>query len=272
MGNQKTILPNSNEIEINRLIDQAISWEEETEFLLERIGIQQGWKCADLGCGPIGILRPLSLRVGKSGHVLGLDSNPMCVKTAQTYIKDNQLKNVEVVQGDLYRNNLQPRSFNLTHFRFVFTQQGCDENLLKKTIRLTRPGGIVVSQESDWTTWNCYPTNPFWEKIRNALITAFELNGGDINAGRRTFKMFKEIGLSNVNIRTAIQALPVGDKFRSGMNQMALSMREKILKANILREKEFNQALMECDAILDDSSSIIISYILCQVWGMVNKS
>ena len=83
MNNRKIILPISNEIEINRLVNQAMGWEEETEILLDRIGIQTGWKCADLGCGPIGVLRPLSLRVGEFGHVLGLDANPVCVQTAR---------------------------------------------------------------------------------------------------------------------------------------------------------------------------------------------
>jgi len=272
MNNRKIILPISNEIEINRLVNQAMGWEEETENLLDRIGIQTGWKCADLGCGPIGVLRPLSLRVGEFGHVLGLDANPVCVQTAQNYIKGNRLNNVEVIQGDLYENDLKPQSFNLTHIRFVFSQVGCDDELLRKTIHLTRPGGIIVSQESDWATWNCYPINPSWEKMRNALITSFELEGGDINAGRRIYKMFWEVGLDDIKIRTAILALPVGNNFRSGMNLLARSMRERILKANILREIEFNDALLECDAILNDPNNIIISYILCQVWGKVRRS
>jgi len=70
------------------------------------------------------------------------------------------MNNVGVIQGDLYENNLKPRSFDLVLTRFVFTQIGCDNELLNKSIQLTRPGGIVISQESDWTSWNCYPANP----------------------------------------------------------------------------------------------------------------
>ena len=271
MKNQKSILPISDEVEINRLVNQAIGWEAETEILLDRIGVQPGWKCADLGCGPVGILRPLSLRVGGSGHVLGLDLNPVFVQTARSYLSANQLNNVEVVQGDLYEKILEPHSFDLCHIRFVFTQHGCDEELLARIINLTRPGGMVVSQESDWAPWNCYPLHPAWEKLRNALITSFELNGGDINAGRRTYKMFKDTGLEDIQIRMAILALPVGHVFRSGMNLLALSMREKILTAGILDVAEFEDALRECDALLNDPDYIIVSFLLCQVWGKVNK-
>ena len=40
MKNQKSILPISDEVEINRLVNQAIGWEAETEILLDRIGVQ----------------------------------------------------------------------------------------------------------------------------------------------------------------------------------------------------------------------------------------
>jgi len=97
------------------------------------------------------------------------------------------------------------------------------------------------------------------------------MNGGDINAGRRTYKMFIGEGLEDIQIRTAILALPVGNIFRSGMNLLARSLREKMLKLDILKENEFNDALVECNAILNDSNSIIISYILCQVWSKVRE-
>jgi len=71
MNKRKIVLPTSAEDKINRLVNQAIGWEEEAELLLDRIRVQPGWKYADLGCGPFGILRPVSLRVGEFGHVQG---------------------------------------------------------------------------------------------------------------------------------------------------------------------------------------------------------
>src|SRR4051794_11047087 len=59
--------------ELERLRLQARVWEPEAETLLDRIGVQPGWRCADLGCGAMGILGPLSRRVGPTGRILGLD-------------------------------------------------------------------------------------------------------------------------------------------------------------------------------------------------------
>lgn len=61
--------------ELERLRLQARVWEPDTELMLNQIGIKAGWKCIDLGCGAMGILGPLSIRVGTSGLVVGVDND-----------------------------------------------------------------------------------------------------------------------------------------------------------------------------------------------------
>jgi ubiquinone/menaquinone biosynthesis C-methylase UbiE len=264
-------LPISQNQEINRLITQAKCWEAEAENCFDQVRIGSGWTCIDLGCGPIGVLSPLSRRVKKNGLVWGMDSNPVCIQAAREFIRHNQIKNVRLLAGDLYNTGFKFRSFNLTHERFVFSQIGCDQQLLETMIELTQPCGVVISQESDWTTWNCHPANLHWEKLRNALIHVFEQNGGDINAGQRTYAMFHSAGLEDVRMRTTLSALPIGHPYRSGMIQMARSMREKIIQAKILTGDEFDKAIERCDEIVNDPTIMIFSYILCQVWGRVKK-
>ena len=59
--------------ELERLQLQARVWEPEAEAMLDRIGLAPGARCIDLACGAMGILRPLSRRVGPSGRVVGVD-------------------------------------------------------------------------------------------------------------------------------------------------------------------------------------------------------
>ena len=194
----------SNDLEIDRLIEQAKCWEPEADILFDKIEIRPGWKCIDLGCGPLGVLGSLSKRVGKQGQVTGFDHNPFYIQAAKKFVNQNHLANVKVVEGDLFENALDPHSFNLSHMRFVFTQIGCSLKLVKGMAALTQPGGVVVSQEADWASWNCDPPQPSWEKIKKSMIELFEIMGGDINAGLQTYQLFKEADLSEVQIRTAI--------------------------------------------------------------------
>lgn len=257
-----------NQDEINRLITQAKYWEAETELMLDQISLQPGWKCVDMGCGPMGILKTLSSRVGVFGQVIGVDANPFFLQAAAELIELEHLPNCRVIQGDLYHPPFKDSAFNLTHIRFVFTEVGCDQELLEIMINLTKPGGVVVSQESDWTTWSCHPFNPHWEKMRHALIALYELNGGDINAGKRIYKMFKAAKLGNVQKRSTIMTIPSGHPYRSGMNQMAFLEKDKIISRKIMKSDEFSESLKQCKRVINDPLNIIQSYELIQVWGI----
>jgi len=262
-------LEKSNDIEIDRLVDQAKCWEPEAEILFDRIPVQPGWNCIDLGCGPLGVLGVLSHKVGENGQVTGFDHNPYFIHAAEQFIDQNQLKNVKVIQGDLFNNSLDPHTFDLCHMRFVFTQIGCSLELVKEMAELTRPGGVVISEEADWASWICTPFQPSWEKIKSSMIELFEIMSGDINAGLKTHQLFNEAHLSEIQIRTAMLDMPVGHPYRSGLVNFALSLREQIFEAGILSEDEFFRLIEECNEILHDSSIKISSYTLYQVWGWV---
>lgn len=49
-------------------------------------------------------------------------------------------------------------------------------------IELARPGGIVVTQEADNTSWNFLPLNAKWQRFRQLLIDAINTRG-DIDVG-----------------------------------------------------------------------------------------
>jgi hypothetical protein len=37
------------------------------------MGVSEGWRCADVGCGPVGVLPVLSDLVGPSGRLVGMN-------------------------------------------------------------------------------------------------------------------------------------------------------------------------------------------------------
>ncbi len=87
----------STHIEQQRLLDQAREFQQQAHWLLDRIGIQQGWRVIDVGCGPLGILDSLSQRVGAAGEVVGLEYVPRFAKVASAEIGRLGLSNVKVI-------------------------------------------------------------------------------------------------------------------------------------------------------------------------------
>jgi ubiquinone/menaquinone biosynthesis C-methylase UbiE len=253
--------------EIVRLQSWARSWEPETEAMLDRIQIQAGWRCLDLACGPLGIIDPLSRRVGPTGQVIGADINTAMLTAARSFAEDNGLKNVDFVETNTYQSGLPRESFDLVHARFMFAPLGRDDILLNEMIALTRPGGIIASQESDESGYVCYPRQPAWERLKQLTIAAFRYGGGNYSAGRRTYGLLHRAGMKNVQARAAILALPAGHPYRIWPIESAIALRGRMLEWELINEIELDRLLGECERIASDPNIFLTSFVVMQVWG-----
>jgi ubiquinone/menaquinone biosynthesis C-methylase UbiE len=253
--------------EVDRLQSWARSWEPETEAMLDRIQVQSGWRAVDLACGPLGIIGPLSRRVGPTGSVVASDLNPGMLSAAQAYAEVNGLQNIEFIQANAYQSYLPRESFNLVHARFMFAPLGQDNLLLDQMIALTRPGGFVVSQESDESGYVCYPPQPAWERLKQLTVGAFTRGGGDYSAGRRTYGLFRRAGLQNVQARAACLALPAGSPYRFWPIESALAFRPRFLEWGLITASELDYLLLECERIARDPDTFLTSFVVIQVWG-----
>ncbi len=253
--------------ELDRLQLQARAWEPEAETLLDRIAVQPGWSCVDLGCGAMGILGPLSRRVGPSGRVLGLDIDAPQLAAARAYVQREGLANVEIEERDAFHTGLPPAGFHLVHARFVAAPTGRGRELMSEMLQLAAPGGVIVLQEPDTSSWRCYPDHPTFNRLRDAIVTAFARGGGNFDAGRASHRMFRDAGLEGVAARAAVLTLESGHPYARVLCQFAASLRPRILGAEIMTEPELDDAVAVCERIARDPSTFVVSFLVLQVWG-----
>ncbi|HXZ06241.1 MAG TPA: methyltransferase domain-containing protein [Ktedonobacteraceae bacterium] len=265
--NSERYLLAGGDAELERLQLQARVWEPEAEKMLDHIGIETGWHCLDLGCGALGILGPLSSRVGPAGRVIGVDLDAKQLAAARTFVEEAELRNVEVVKQDAYHTPFPRESFDLVHVRFVFAPVGRDRDLLREMVALTKPGGIVAIQEPDATCWNCFPQQKAWDRLKGAILAAFKRGGGDFNAGQRTYGMLRQAGLEDVRIRAAVVVLQNGHPYMRLPIQFATSLRQRILDAGLLTELELDEVMSECEEIVKNPDTFVMSFLVTQVWG-----
>ena len=163
--------------ERDRLLSQAEQYESTANWLLDQIGVQNGWRAVDIGCGPIGILNLLSQRVGPSGTVIGLEREQRFVEMARAEIAKRGLGNVTMVQGDGLNTSLEKGSFDLVHERLVLINVSAREAFLTEMLSLLRPGGTVALEDVDNVSWLCQPAHPSWDILLNAFHTVFHAGG-----------------------------------------------------------------------------------------------
>lgn len=253
--------------EIRRLQSWGRVWEPEAETMLDHIGVQPGWRCLDLGCGPMGILRALSRRVGDAGQVVAADINPKQLDAARELIQSEGLTNIEFVKVDAFDTGLPGESFDLVHVRFLFTPLGRDEALMQELLRLVRPGGVLVAQEADECSYICYPPQEAWERLKALTAAAFARGGGDTNAGRRIYGLLRKGGLQDVEARAAALALPAGHPYRWWPIESTIATRPQTKEWGLMSDPEWQQLVTECERIANDPEIFLISFMVIQTWG-----
>jgi ubiquinone/menaquinone biosynthesis C-methylase UbiE len=253
--------------EIERLRSWGRIWEPDAEAMLDHIGIEPGWRCVDLGCGPMGILPALSRRVGPSGQVVGVDISAQQLAAARELAEREGLTNVELVKADVFDTELPRASFDLVHVRFVFTPLGRDQALMRELLSLVRPGGVVVTEEADDCSYLCYPPQPAWERLQALTAAAFARAGGDVNTGRRIYRLLRHAGLVDVQARAAALALPAGHPFRRWPLESTMATRPKTREWGLMAEHEWEQVVAECERIVNDPDTFLLSFMVVQTWG-----
>ena len=136
--------------DLRRLLGIAEASGEMARAAFRRVGMQEGWRAIDCGCGPIGGLAVMAEMVGPAGRVVGVDVSEPAVQRARSVVAALELGNVELFAGDI--NELGAIAvggpFDLAYTRLFLMHQPDPVRTLRQIAGLLRPGGWLVAQEA----------------------------------------------------------------------------------------------------------------------------
>jgi precorrin-6B methylase 2 len=146
---RRYILDGSDE-DLRRLLGVADATQELARPAFRRVGMQEGWRAIDCGCGPIGGLAVMAEMVGPGGRVVGVDFSEPAIEQARSVVAALELGNVELFAGDIHE--IGPAAvggpFDLAYTRFFLMHQPDPVRTFSQIARLLRPGGWIVAQEA----------------------------------------------------------------------------------------------------------------------------
>ena len=106
-------------------------------------GLTTGWHCLEVGAGAGSIVRWLEQRVGPSGKVVAVDTNPR-------FLRGSGSSTIEILQGDICDMEFPPAAFDLVHARYVMIHIADYQTAFERMLRCVKPGGWVVIEEPDF--------------------------------------------------------------------------------------------------------------------------
>jgi ubiquinone/menaquinone biosynthesis C-methylase UbiE len=188
--------------EIQRLLVQGQLLNAFTRRLLENAGITAGMKVLDMGCGPGDVSLLAGELVGKTGSVLGVDSNAKVLQVAQVRSQQAGLMHVSFQLADI-GDLVLDRQYDAIVGRLVLEHLPQRTTYLDRLLHYVRPEGVVAFQEFDLVGFAdaTLPVSPLWHQACQWVVQVFQRVGVELRMGMKLFGTFQEVGLPAPELR-----------------------------------------------------------------------
>jgi ubiquinone/menaquinone biosynthesis C-methylase UbiE len=253
--------------EQDRLQQQAQQLAGEASSFFDDIGLHAGDRVLEIGCGPRGCLDLLSVRVGPSGSVVGVERSEEAVALAHEFAVERGLRNVQVLHGDARSAGLPNGSFDLVTARLVLVTVPTPEEIVSEAIALARPGGSVAFHEADWAAMICDPPSESWTRLIHLFVSYTERNGMDLFIGRKLPRLLRDAGLLDIRTKSIVHVHPPQDPRRTLLLDFAENLREKLIAQNFITELTFSDLKESVRRHIASPDTLVVHGPYFQVWG-----
>jgi len=232
---------------------------------LQAVGIRQGWRCLEVGCGAGGLATWLADTVGPTGHVLATDLDVRFLEGR------HGRANLEVRRHDLSQDQFEEGAFDLVHARAVVEHVRDRDAAVARLVAAVRPGGWLVLEDTDYggaaaTMAARYmipeESAPAHERGYRAVATLVAAIGADGTYGTRLPAALIAAGLDDV--AAEVHAPLVRGGPRRGWVPLSIeNVRPRLVAAGLLSDNEIERHLRT----LDDPSTRYVTPFMVTAWG-----
>jgi SAM-dependent methyltransferase len=187
--------------EIDRLRAQVVlSWSIE-QRRLSALGIADGQRVLEPGCGPGFVTQRLAAWLPQS-PITALDSDPRMLCLAGRLLQDCGLDDrVELVEAPIENTGLPAGVFDVAISRYLFQHLPDPVAAAIEIRRVLRPGGVHVVIDVDDGLWGlAEPRFAEFGEWHRRRAKSQQIRGGDRFRGRRLCRILREAGYVRVEL------------------------------------------------------------------------
>jgi SAM-dependent methyltransferase len=190
--------------ERDRLSALESLFDDATRRFMKELGLREGWRCLEVGCGAGGIARWLAEQVGSAGRVLATDLDTRFLQ---------EQANLDVQTHNVVTDRLDEKTFDLIHARAVLEHIPAREDVLPRLVDALAPGGWLLIEDVDFGGPTALALAQYVdplhvgaavERIYRATATLFSKAGADPSYGRQLPAALVKHGL--VDVRAELHA------------------------------------------------------------------
>ena len=240
--------------ERQRLRGMESLWDPGTQAIVERLGIEEGWHCLEVGAGGGSVAEWLAERVGPGGEVLATD-------VSTRYLEAIELPNLEAREHDIRSDPLPEDHFDLVHARLVVEHLG--RGALEAMVPALKPGGVLLLEDYDFSSAVTHPPSPEGDLVLEAVLDFMSRSGFDAYYGRKLLDELEAVGLEDVEAEGRSRVYRGGSAGTEFSRLSLESLRGVVVEAGLVTDDEAEVALKG----LGDPSNTFISPTMTAAWG-----
>jgi ubiquinone/menaquinone biosynthesis C-methylase UbiE len=237
-----------------------------TEALFHRVGLRDGQRVVEIGCGSGNIACWVAQQVAPSGSVVAIDVASDQIEQARRQAQRRNLRNIEFHVADAYSPRLPEGFFDLVYCRLVLSHLTRPAAALTAMRSLARPGGLVVCEEIDIGCWCCDPP-------ATAMTRFFALNGAlgerlgeNFCLGASLHRMFREVGFSRPEVGANFTLALRGEQKRL-LGMTFAEFAPELVHEGLASQEEVNRVAADLITLADDETTLFGFPLVAQVWA-----
>lgn len=253
----------SEEYERLKLLARA-RWPD-TSDLLERVGIQPGSHCLDVGCGGGEVTFEIARLIGPEGSVIGIDSDGVTLDLARMAAREKGLTNVEFRVTNV-NDWSEPDRYDVVFSRLLLQHLSRPFDLLQRMWAAVRVGGALVIEDADFSGLFCEPSNDGFEFYAQIYPVVLARHGGDAALGRKLHGFFLEANIPDPQLKL-VQRADASGEFKGLALSTLEAVANSIVAEGLASEDELLSAIAKLREFTADPRTVVGGPRSFQVWA-----
>ncbi|WP_232374719.1 class I SAM-dependent methyltransferase [Mycolicibacterium mengxianglii] len=215
--------------ESSRLGALETLWDPGSKQVLSELGVGPGWRCLEIGPGGGSLVEWIAER-GAAVTAIDIDTR---------FIDHLDSELITVRRADIREEEFPRAEFDLVHARLVLEHLSDRRELLDKLAATLRPGGWMVIEDMDWTTFGLIDdSGGAFSRVAEVVIDFMARTGFEPNYGGQVIGDLVDAGLVDVRGEGRCRVI---DSRSTGFDFFRLtfdSLREALVGAGLVTNEE----------------------------------